>query len=218
MNIAINNTLYFNNSEINTLYFNNLELNNPYDLIELLQNGLIELLQKTKEYTIEKVKDMSQVVIEIYLGLYRIYALYNLIDNIYQFTCDKKQEKAIDYEQKIKAIYNFYLDKFKKNIEISEAENKHLRNYRNIIDYVKNIIPRAKQEDSLNFFYFMIDYIPRAKQEDSLNFFYSVYALNELFGCYIDDYLELIDYLEFDENLVKLGKNFYIENKKFDVL
>ncbi len=48
----------------------------------------------------------------------------------------QKQEKAIDYKQKIKAIYNFYLDKLK-NIEISEAENKHLRNYRNIIDYVK---------------------------------------------------------------------------------
>ncbi|EDP3553138.1 hypothetical protein GU250_02750 [Campylobacter jejuni] len=164
MNIAINNTLCFNNSEINTFCFSNLESTNYFSNLKL--NNL---------------------------------SLYNSLDNIYQFVCDKKQEKAIDYKQKIKAIYNFYLDKFKKNIEISEAENKHLRNYRNIIDYVKNIIPRAKQEDSFNFFY-------------------SVYALNELFGCYIDDYLELIDYLEFDEDLVKLGKNFYIENEKFDVL
>ncbi|EAI2184171.1 hypothetical protein DTA72_07430, partial [Campylobacter jejuni] len=185
--IAINNTLCFNNSEINTFCFSNSEIN----------TFCFSNLESTNYFSNLKLNNLS---------------LYNSLDNIYQFVCDKKQEKAIDYKQKIKAIYNFYLDKFKKNIEISEAENKHLRNYRNIIDYVKNIIPRAKQEDSFT----MIDYIP--KQEDSFNFFYSVYALNELFGCYIDDYLELIDYLEFDEDLVKLGKNFYIENEKFDVL
>ncbi|EGK8155683.1 hypothetical protein IO465_001619 [Campylobacter coli] len=183
MNIITNNSLSFNDLGINSL-------NSLY--------GLNELSQKTKEHIIEKAKDISQILIEIYLESYKTYTLYNSIDSIYQTVCDKKQEKTITYEQKIKTIYDFYLDKFKKNTKISEVESKLLSSYRDKIDWIKYNIPRAKQY--------------------SLNFFYSVYALNELFGCYIDDYLELVDYLEFDEDLVELGKNFYMENKKFNVL
>lgn len=198
MNIAINNTLCFNNSEINTLYFNNLELNNPYDLIELLQNDLIKLFQKTKEYTIEKAKDIPDILrivtIEAYLESYKTRTLYNSLDNIYQFVCDKEQEKAINCEQKIKPIYDFYLDKFKKNAKISEAESKLLSSYRDKIDYIKYIIPRAKQ--------------------DSLNFFYSVYALNELLNFYFDDYLELAKFLTPPQNIAEFGKNVYIRKQK----
>lgn len=183
MNIITNNSLSFNDLGINSL-------NSLYDLNELSQ--------KTKEHIIGKAKDISQILIEIYLESYKTYTLYNSIDSIYQTVCDKKQEKTITYEQKIKTIYDFYLDKFKKNTKISEVESKLLSTYRDKIDWIKYNIPRAKQ--------------------DSLNFFYSTYALNELFCCYIDDYLELAKYLRFDEDLVELGREFYMESEEFDVL
>ncbi|EMH3046505.1 hypothetical protein V6G57_000878 [Campylobacter jejuni] len=200
MNIAINNTLYFNNSETNTFCLSNLESTNYFIDLEINNlYGLKELLQKTKEYTIEKAKDISQILIEIYLELYKIRTLYNSIDNIYhQSVCDKKQEKTITYEQKIKTIYDFYLDKFKKNTKISEVESRLLSSYRDKIDWIKYNIPRAKQ--------------------DSLNFFYSIYALNELLNFYFDDYLGLTEFLEPSSNIAKLGEELYIENEKLGVI
>ncbi|EOH9120998.1 hypothetical protein ACMEDE_001611, partial [Campylobacter jejuni] len=147
----------------------------------------------TKEYIIGKAKD-----IEIYLELYKTRTLYNSIDNIYQYACDKKQEKTITYEQKINTIYDFYLDKFKKNSKISEAESKLLSSYRDKIDGIKYIIPRVKK--------------------DSLNFFYSAYALNELLNFYFDDYLGLIEFLKPSFNIAKLGEELYIENEKLNVI
>ncbi|HEH5256410.1 TPA: hypothetical protein SG855_001753, partial [Campylobacter coli] len=134
----------------------------------------------------------------IYLELYKKYLLCNIIDDIYQFTCDKKQEKTITYEQKIESMYNSYLNKFKKNIEINKIEKKLLGSYRKRISLIKNIIPRANK--------------------DSLNFFYSVYALNELLNFYFNDYLELTDFLKPSSNIAKLGEDIYTENKKLGVI
>ncbi|ECQ5881498.1 TPA: hypothetical protein R1696_000104 [Campylobacter coli] len=197
---------------IDNLSSSSLKMDNLCDLSKLLQSikeyitrimkdAQTKYIDTTQTKYIDTTQTISikEMLVEIYLELYKKYLLCNIIDDIYQFACDQKQEKTIDYEQKIESIYNSYLDKFKKNTKISEVESKLLSSYRDKIDGIKYNIPRAKQEDSLNFFY-------------------SVYALNELFGCYIDDYLELAKYLRFDEDLVKLGKNFYIENKKFDVL
>ncbi|MBT0825391.1 hypothetical protein KJQ78_09045 [Campylobacter lari] len=206
MSVATNGSLSFNNSQINNLSFGNLEINNlSFGNLEInnlsfgnleINNlyGLIESLKNVKESAAKKIKEITQAIIEIYLELYKKYLLYNIIDNIYHFTCDKKQEKTIVYEQKIEFIYNSYLDKFKKNIEINETEKKLLSNYRNRIDRIKNNIPRAKK--------------------DSLNFFYSVYALNELLNFYFDDYLELAKFLTFPQNIAEFGKNIYIRKQK----
>ncbi|HEF9747983.1 TPA: hypothetical protein SB272_001399 [Campylobacter coli] len=200
MSVATNGNLSFNNSQINNLSFGNLEINNlSFGNLEINNlYGSTELSQRTKEYIIGKAKDISQILIEIYLESYKTYTLYNLIDSIYQTVCDKKQEKTITYEQKIKTIYDFYLDKFKKNTKISEVESKLLSSYRDKIDWIKYNIPRAKQ--------------------DSLSFFYSVYALNELLNFYFDDYLGLTEFLEPSSNISKLGEELYIENEKLNVI
>ncbi|EAI5466738.1 hypothetical protein [Campylobacter sp. CNRCH_2015_0338h] len=123
--------------------------------------------------------------------------LCELIHKIYIVSYNQ-EAKEIDYEKELQQTYKFYFTKFKKNSIIEQPEKELLFEYRDAIDKIKNYILEAKP--------------------NSLNFFYSAYALNELFGCYIDDYLELLDYLCINEDLVKLGKNFYMENKKFNVL
>ncbi len=200
MSVATNGSLSFNNSQINNLSLGNLEINNlSFGNLEINNlYGLIESLKNAKESAAKKIKEIIQAIIEIYLELYKKYLLYNIIDNIYHFTCDKKQEKTIVYEQKIEFIYNSYLDKFKKNTKISEVEIRLLSNYRDKIDWIKNNIPRAKK--------------------DSLNFFYSVYALNELLNFYFDDYLGLTEFLEPSSNIAKLGEDIYTENKKLGVV
>ncbi|EQC3768062.1 hypothetical protein ACY4UO_000289 [Campylobacter jejuni] len=196
----------FNSLKMDSFSFNSLKMDSLDGLSKLLQSikEYIKIKKDTQTKYIDTTQtkyidttqtiDIEQILVEIYLELYKKYLLYNIIDDIYQFACDKKQEKTITYEQKIESIYNSYLNKFKKNIEINETEKKLLGSYRNRISWIKNSIPRVKK--------------------DSLNFFYSVYALNELLNFYFDNYLELAKFLTPPQNIAEFGKNVYIRKQK----
>ncbi|ENL4415931.1 hypothetical protein AB5E60_000092 [Campylobacter coli] len=193
--------------KIDNLSSSSLKIDNLCNLSKLLQSikeCIVKIMKDahTKYIDTTQIKyidttqiiDIEQILVEIYLELYKKYLLCNIIDDIYQFTCDKKQEKTITYEQKIESMYNSYLNKFKKNIEINKIEKKLLGSYRKRINLIKNIIPRVKK--------------------DSLNFFYSAYALNELLNFYFDDYLELAKFLTPPQNIAEFGKNIYIRKQK----